>query len=261
MISGSRTNSTVLFQCFSILSILPVFTLPLQIFTATSVSKNTTLSIYLLQPRFSYAPIIHLTMPQFINNMFSTCYVIYFVNVSLSFSFCSFPTSYYYMILTCYIPSLIQLTALDRCVVREPKDLIIRSLVACLPAWWRFAQCVRRYFDEGRRANPHLLNAGKYSTVWLVVIFSTMTEWTQGKPDERVDTQPYTWSSWRSNAFHSPKTSMQTTTQAPQIIRFLFFGSVRLYSAHATHMCGISGWIGVYSMRKPRRSIDFSGKN
>lgn len=72
-------------------------------------------------------------------------------------------------------------TAPDRCVVREPKDLILRSIVACLPAWWRFAQCVRRYFDEGRRANPHLLNAGKYSTVWLVVAFSTLTEHNQGK--------------------------------------------------------------------------------
>lgn len=69
----------------------------------------------------------------------------------------------------------------DRCVVREPKDLILRSIVACLPAWWRFAQCVRRYFDEGRRANPHLLNAGKYSTVWLVVVFSTLTEYNQGE--------------------------------------------------------------------------------
>lgn len=72
-------------------------------------------------------------------------------------------------------------TAPDRCVVREPKDLILRAIVACLPAWWRFAQCVRRYFDEGRRANPHLLNAGKYSTVWLVVAFSTLTEYNQGK--------------------------------------------------------------------------------
>lgn len=66
-------------------------------------------------------------------------------------------------------------------MVREPRDLLLRSIVACLPAWWRFAQCVRRYFDEGRRANPHLLNAGKYSTVWLVVIFSTLTEHYQGK--------------------------------------------------------------------------------
>ncbi|KAG9510020.1 Xenotropic and polytropic retrovirus receptor 1, partial [Fragariocoptes setiger] len=75
----------------------------------------------------------------------------------------------------------------DRCVVREPKDLILRSIVACLPAWWRFAQCVRRYFDEGRRANPHLLNAGKYSAVWLVVLFSTLTEYTQDNYQASVD--------------------------------------------------------------------------
>lgn len=67
----------------------------------------------------------------------------------------------------------------DRCIERETRDLVLRTIVACLPAWWRFAQCVRRYFDEGRRVNPHLLNAGKYSTVWLVVIFSTLMEYNQ----------------------------------------------------------------------------------
>lgn len=50
-----------------------------------------------------------------------------------------------------------------------------------MPAWWRFAQCVRRYFDEGHHANPHLLNACKYATAWLVVIFSTLTELYESK--------------------------------------------------------------------------------
>ena len=49
----------------------------------------------------------------------------------------------------------------------------IRPLVACLPAWFRFAQCLRRYRDT-KHAFPHLVNAGKYSTSFFVVAFSTL---------------------------------------------------------------------------------------
>ena len=49
----------------------------------------------------------------------------------------------------------------------------IRPLVACLPAWFRFAQCLRRYRDT-KHAFPHLVNAGKYSTAFFVVAFSTL---------------------------------------------------------------------------------------
>lgn len=53
------------------------------------------------------------------------------------------------------------------------KDFIIRPIVNCLPAWFRFAQCLRRYRDS-REAFPHLVNAGKYSTTFLVVLFATL---------------------------------------------------------------------------------------
>ena len=49
----------------------------------------------------------------------------------------------------------------------------VRPFVACLPAWFRFAQCLRRYKDT-RHAFPHLVNAGKYSTSFFVVAFSTL---------------------------------------------------------------------------------------
>lgn len=52
-------------------------------------------------------------------------------------------------------------------------DFIIRPIVNCLPAWFRFAQCLRRYRDS-KEAFPHLVNAGKYSTTFFVVIFSTL---------------------------------------------------------------------------------------
>eukprot|EP00055_Hartaetosiga_balthica_P005341 m.15515 g.15515 ORF g.15515 m.15515 type:complete len:800 (+) comp4487_c1_seq1:32-2431(+) len=47
----------------------------------------------------------------------------------------------------------------------------IRPLIACLPAWWRFGQCMRRYMQT--KSKRHLANAGKYATSLLVVITST----------------------------------------------------------------------------------------
>ena len=49
----------------------------------------------------------------------------------------------------------------------------IRPIIACLPAWFRFAQCLRRYRDT-RLVFPHIVNAGKYSTSFFVVIFSSL---------------------------------------------------------------------------------------
>ncbi|KAL5291367.1 XPR1.2 family protein [Megaselia abdita] len=46
-----------------------------------------------------------------------------------------------------------------------------RPFVAMLPAWFRFAQCIRRYRDT-RESFPHLVNAAKYATSFFVVIFS-----------------------------------------------------------------------------------------
>ena len=56
----------------------------------------------------------------------------------------------------------------------------LRPLVAILPAWWRFAQCLRRYYNT-RNAFPHLVNAGKYSTSFVVVFFSTLATALQGE--------------------------------------------------------------------------------
>ncbi|MEQ2243203.1 Xenotropic and polytropic retrovirus receptor 1, partial [Ilyodon furcidens] len=49
----------------------------------------------------------------------------------------------------------------------------VRAVIKCLPAWFRFAQCLRRYRDS-KRAFPHLVNAGKYSTSFFVVTFSAL---------------------------------------------------------------------------------------
>lgn len=63
---------------------------------------------------------------------------------------------------------------------------VLRSIVAMLPAWWRFAQCLRRYWDargkpELRALRKHqLINSGKYSTTFFVVIFSSLAAWQNG---------------------------------------------------------------------------------
>jgi hypothetical protein len=42
----------------------------------------------------------------------------------------------------------------------ECNSIYIRMIVAMLPAYFRFAQCIRRYRDS-KEAFPHLVNAGK----------------------------------------------------------------------------------------------------
>ncbi|KAL3870197.1 hypothetical protein ACJMK2_038278 [Sinanodonta woodiana] len=61
----------------------------------------------------------------------------------------------------------------DRPQVCTKRIYGIRAVVACLPAWFRFAQCLRRYRDT-KLVFPHIVNAGKYSTTFLAVLFSTL---------------------------------------------------------------------------------------
>ncbi|EDS34129.1 xenotropic and polytropic murine leukemia virus receptor xpr1 [Culex quinquefasciatus] len=71
------------------------------------------------------------------------------------------------------------------------ESYIIRPIVNCLPAWFRFAQCLRRYRDS-KEAFPHLVNAGKYSTTFCVVIFATLRSFHASKYDDAFD-NPYLW--------------------------------------------------------------------
>ncbi|XP_035220946.1 LOW QUALITY PROTEIN: xenotropic and polytropic retrovirus receptor 1-like [Stegodyphus dumicola] len=71
----------------------------------------------------------------------------------------------------------------NKCV--DDIGLISRPIVACLPAWFRFAQCLRRYRDT-HEAFPHLVNAGKYSTTFFNVAFSSLYVYSK-------DSYGYTW--------------------------------------------------------------------
>ncbi|CAF96668.1 unnamed protein product, partial [Tetraodon nigroviridis] len=56
----------------------------------------------------------------------------------------------------------------------------VRAVIQCLPAWFRFIQCLRRYRDT-KRAFPHLVNAGKYSTSFFVVTFAALYRTHEGE--------------------------------------------------------------------------------
>uniref|UniRef100_A0A8C4DDG8 Xenotropic and polytropic retrovirus receptor 1 n=1 Tax=Dicentrarchus labrax TaxID=13489 RepID=A0A8C4DDG8_DICLA len=62
----------------------------------------------------------------------------------------------------------------------------VRAVIQCLPAWFRFIQCLRRYRDT-KRAFPHLVNAGKYSTSFFVVTFAAL--YSTHKAEDHADTQ------------------------------------------------------------------------
>ncbi|MFH4977132.1 hypothetical protein AB6A40_003841 [Gnathostoma spinigerum] len=57
----------------------------------------------------------------------------------------------------------------------------IRAFVSIIPCTVRFLQCLRRFRDSGH-AHPHLTNAGKYFTTYLVVIFKSLNHYM-----ERID--------------------------------------------------------------------------
>ncbi|XP_044731655.1 xenotropic and polytropic retrovirus receptor 1 isoform X2 [Chrysoperla carnea] len=63
---------------------------------------------------------------------------------------------------------------------------ITKPLVNCIPAWLRFAQCLRRYRDS-REAFPHLVNAGKYSTTFFVVGFATLRDMHASEYPNKMD--------------------------------------------------------------------------
>uniref|UniRef100_A0A6I8SS68 Xenotropic and polytropic retrovirus receptor 1 homolog n=1 Tax=Xenopus tropicalis TaxID=8364 RepID=A0A6I8SS68_XENTR len=61
----------------------------------------------------------------------------------------------------------------ERAFVCNSYSYGVRAVVQCIPAWLRFIQCLRRYRDT-KRAFPHLVNAGKYSTTFFMVTFAAL---------------------------------------------------------------------------------------
>ena len=70
----------------------------------------------------------------------------------------------------------------------------IRPLLFCLPALWRFLQCLRAFYDK--RKFEHLINAGKYATTFLVVILAAVYSTKVHTHDDGLDfslLKPFGW--------------------------------------------------------------------
>jgi hypothetical protein len=52
----------------------------------------------------------------------------------------------------------------------ENEDIAL-VIIACIPSWFRFAQCLNKY-NETKQAFPHLVNAAKYASGVLIVVLS-----------------------------------------------------------------------------------------
>ncbi|XP_034118644.1 xenotropic and polytropic retrovirus receptor 1 homolog isoform X1 [Drosophila albomicans] len=76
----------------------------------------------------------------------------------------------YYYIVRFYAVCWLRYSNVNSCF---DEDMFV-PISRCLPAWFRFAQCLRRFSDSGSKSLSYLLNAGKYSTTFFVVFFSTM---------------------------------------------------------------------------------------
>lgn len=91
-----------------------------------------------------------------------------------------------FQFLACYYSLGDNWDAPNDTMICQEKSFVIRPLVNCIPAWIRFAQCLRRYRDS-REAFPHLVNAGKYSTTFFVVIFGTLRVYYSDQYEDPMD--------------------------------------------------------------------------
>ena len=69
-------------------------------------------------------------------------------------------------------------------------QILIQTCLMMLPSWFRFAQCLRRYRDTKQRF-PHLVNAGKYASGFLVTITNSLRRATNVHYIHRPTTNPY----------------------------------------------------------------------
>ncbi|XP_014087474.2 solute carrier family 53 member 1 [Bactrocera oleae] len=87
-------------------------------------------------------------------------------------------------------------TPFDWYYAKEPTTCYIKqrytALIRVLPAWFRFAQCLRRYHDDPENLKKHLINAGKYSTSFFVVFFDFMARKYEASYNSRLE-NPFIW--------------------------------------------------------------------
>ncbi|KAG0419269.1 Xenotropic and polytropic retrovirus receptor 1 like protein, partial [Dictyocoela muelleri] len=69
-------------------------------------------------------------------------------------------------------------------------QFLFQTLLILLPSWFRFAQCLRRYRDTKQKF-PHLVNAGKYASGFLVSITNTIRRATNRQYQNTRQSNPF----------------------------------------------------------------------
>ncbi|CAF0750072.1 unnamed protein product [Adineta ricciae] len=69
-------------------------------------------------------------------------------------------------------------------------QFFIQAVLIILPSWFRFAQCLRRYHDTKQKF-PHLANAGKYASGFLVSITNVIRRATNASYKHDKTSNPY----------------------------------------------------------------------
>ncbi|XP_057175678.1 xenotropic and polytropic retrovirus receptor 1 homolog [Triplophysa rosa] len=68
-------------------------------------------------------------------------------------------------------------------------SIAVHCLIQCFPPWLRFAQCLRCFWDTGHML--HLLNAGKYFTVFLMVTFAGLYNMARERSSRVMEVKVY----------------------------------------------------------------------
>lgn len=140
----------------------------------------------------------------------------------------------------------IKIVEVESCV---EGSYLIRPVVAMLPAWFRLAQCIRRYRDT-KEAFPHLANALKYSMSFFVVIFSSLSFVTGSLNDHYFIDVKYTHLQ-SAGIVYFFSLSLQAHIWAVQIIRICICGYLHRLCRHVMRIHGILKWIGAFLNGKP----------
>ena len=69
-------------------------------------------------------------------------------------------------------------------------QIVLQTILMILPSWFRFAQCLRRYRDTKQKF-PHLVNAGKYATGFLVIISNSVRRATAMQYHDDLTANPF----------------------------------------------------------------------
>ncbi|KAI0988860.1 hypothetical protein GJ496_003006 [Pomphorhynchus laevis] len=68
-------------------------------------------------------------------------------------------------------------------------NLLAAALLVSLPSWFRFWQCIRRYYDS-KLVFPHIYNAGKYATTFLSALCTYLYEKKRAS-HSKIQNNPY----------------------------------------------------------------------